>query len=419
MNTRRNKRVLAGVAAATTAFGLAATLQPAQADPSFVDSYSAVGSDTTQSVLDAFAGSQPYAPWTRPSPANIYYLPIHSDLESGQKTFASFDAVPQGGGASAPGCIISKLGGPSYDRPDGSSNGITALSRAIDGTPWKNSVASASCTGSGVNVSGQIDFARASRGPKNVPGNALTYIPFARDALTYALLNRSATDLNMLTTSQLTALYSSPTGSIMVGTTKLKACLANTGSGTSASWTGSIGVTMAQAQAAATAAGCFTAPGLEEHDGNAFYARANTIVGSGEAAVINFSVSNWIAQVNGVAAERSDIARANGVDLGDVDNRASGTRPYNGTAPNLTPDNAYYTFNSGTTVGTYGREVYNVLPTTRIDPNSFSYDQGLFSLFVGSTSKTCVGEASARVIKFGFLTVSNCGATTKTAGLFS
>lgn len=417
MTTRRNTKVVAGFLAAMSTFGLLAG-QPAGADPSFVESYAAVGSDTTMSVLDAFAGSQPYAPWTKPTPANIYYLPIHSDLASGQKTIASFDAVPQGGGAHAPGCIITKLGGPSFDRPDGSSNGVKALSHAVEGTPWANPTASASCTGTGTNVSGQIDFARSSRGPKNTSTNALTYIPFARDAVSYALLNRGSDNLNALTTAQMTALYSSGTGSIQVGSTTVKACLANTGSGTSDFWVKAIGVTMTQAVNAATAAGCFTAPGLEEHDGNAFYNKANPITGTGQAAVINFSAGNWIAQVNGVAAERSDVARANGVDLGNLDNLGgAGGKPYTGTAPNLKPNSSFFLGGSGTTVGTYGRDVYNVVPTSKI--SGFTVDPGLKSLFVGSGSAVCAADAEVTIEKFGFLSIPNCGATTKTGSLFS
>ena len=413
MRVRRNHRLFGGMATVLAAAALAVATLPAHADPAFVSSYVAVGSDTTMSVLNAFAGASPYPPYTQPSPANIYYTPLHSSLASGQKTISSFDAVPQGGGSSAPGCITTKLGGPSFDRPDGSGNGITALRRALDGAAWRNPTLSASCTGDpGTIITGQVDFARSSRGPNNTSTTALTFIPFARDALTYALLNRGSDNLDTLTTAQLTALYSSASGTITVGTTTVKACLANTGSGTTAFWLGAIGVSQATAVNAATAAGCFTAPGVEEHDGNAFYAKADPIVGTGQAAVVNFSISNWIAQVNGAALDRSNTARANGVDLGEVDNRASGTRPYNGTAPNLTPDNAYFTFTSGGTVGTYGRDVYNVVPTSKI--SGFLSDPGIVSLFVGSTAALCTGDALTRATKFGFLNIANCGATTLT-----
>ena len=414
MKVRRFLRVRTGIVAVLAALGLAATVLPAaNADPAFVSSYVAVGSDTTMSVLNSFAGASPYPPYNQASPANIYYLPLHSSLASGQKAISSFDAVPQGGGSAAPGCITTKLGGPSFDRPDGSGNGITALRRALDSQPWRNPTLSASCTGDpGTIITGQVDFARSSRGPNNTTTTALTFIPFARDALTYALLNRGSDNLDTLTTAQLTALYSSASGTITVGTTTVKACLANIGSGTTAFWLGAIGVAQATAVNAATAAGCYTAPGVEEHDGNAFYAKADSIVGTGQAAVVNFSVSNWIAQVNGAALDRSSTARTNGVDLGDIDNRASGPRPYNGAAPNLTPDNAYFSFSSGGLVGTYGRDVYNVVPTSKI--SGFLADPGIVSLFVGPTAALCTGDALTRATKFGFLNISNCGATTLT-----
>jgi hypothetical protein len=91
---------------------------PAGADPAFTSSYVGVGSDTIQDVMNALGGASPYPGSSNPS---TYYLPIHSDAGSGSKSISSFDAIPQGGSASAPGCITSRLGGPSYDRPNGST----------------------------------------------------------------------------------------------------------------------------------------------------------------------------------------------------------------------------------------------------------------------------------------------------------
>ena len=47
---------------------------------------------------------------------------------------------------------------------------------------WENT--SASCTNATVNVTGQINFARAARGPKTT-GTTLTFVPFGRDAVAY------------------------------------------------------------------------------------------------------------------------------------------------------------------------------------------------------------------------------------------
>lgn len=406
---------MALAAAAGTLTGLAVT-RPAGADPAFVTSYAGVGSDTTMSVMDALSGAEPY-PGGTTALAPIYYLPIHSSVASGSKILSSFDAVPQGGSSAAPGCITTKLGGASFDRPDGSGNGIAALSHALDGTGWQGPV---SCTGVAKSVNGQIDFARSSRGPNSTTTNALTFLPFARDALSYAFLSKGAVDIGALTTAQLTSLFQSGTGTITMGGETVKACLPNTGSGSAKFFVDAIGVTMAQAQAAATAAGCFVAPGLEEHDGNAFYAKANSITAAGEHAVIAFSVANWIGQANGVQVDRSNSARANGVRIGDPDGIAAGSGgPYTGTAPNLAPNAAYYGFTTGVKLGTYGRDVYNVVSTTRI--GTFG-DAGLKSLFLGSGSVICQsgpGSAQETVNRFGFTSIANCGSSTLTGSLYS
>src|SRR5262249_35702391 len=274
-------------------------------------SYVGVGSDTIQDIANCLAGNPPLnAPPT--------CAPIHSDSGSGLKTMSSFDAIPPGGSASAPGCITSKLGGPSYDRPNGSGNGIAALSHAVDPNPANNTwqASTASCTGALVNVAGQIDFARSSRGPNNTTTSALTYIPFARDGVSYAYVKNGTQDISQLTTAQLTALYNGGGGTINVGGDTVRACLAQTGSGPVSSFLGAIGVSAANAQTAATNSRCFVAPGLEENGANAFLTRANA-VSLTDDFVIMFSAGSWIAQANGDALDRSAAGRAGGVDLGN------------------------------------------------------------------------------------------------------
>jgi hypothetical protein len=407
------------------------TTAPAGADPAFTSSYVGVGSDTIQDVLNALGGASPY-----PGPGgtnSTYYLPIHSSVASGSKSLSSFDAIPQGGSASAPGCITSKLGGPSYDRPNGSSNGIAALSHAVDPTPANNvwQASTASCTGAPINVAGQIDFARSSRGPKTQVTNALTYIPFAGDGVTYAYIQHGTQDITHLTTAQLTALYNGGTGTISVGGDTVRACLAQTGSGTVSFFLGAIGDTVANATTSATNSGCFTAPGLEENGADAFLAKANSINVTDDY-VIMFSAGSWISQANGVAPDRSGVGRAGGVDLGNPDNLAGAppAKPYLGAPPTETPNPTYYNNpGTGVTVGTYRRNLYIVVSTPRI---GLTGDAGLKSLFVGASAKICdtggvnppaAGTAQDTVQKFGFLTMNgafgNCGDTTLTGDLYS
>lgn len=73
-------------------------------------------------------------------------------------------------------------------RPNGSSAGINALRNAVD------------------NNTGCLDFARSSRGVNNDSTTDLTWIPFAKDAVTFAV--RGDSDLpTALTTQQLTDIY--------------------------------------------------------------------------------------------------------------------------------------------------------------------------------------------------------------------
>lgn len=413
---RLSRSLVALTASAATVLG-PATSHPAGADPAFVTSYAGVGSDTTMSVMDALSGAEPY-PGGTTALAPIYYVPIHSSAASGAKVLSSFDAVPQGGSSAAPGCITTKLGGPSLDRADGSGNGIAALSHSLDGTGWQAPV---SCTGTPVTISGQIDFARSSRGPNSTTTNALTYLPFARDALSYAYLSKGTATITTLTTAQLTSLYSNTaTGTLMVGTDTVRACLPQTGSGTTKFFADAIGVTVATAQSAAVASGCFTGTGLEEHDGNGFYTKANSITVAGEDAVVPFSVANWIGQFNGVQVDRSGTARTNGVQIGDPDSIASGSGgPFTLVSGKLVPNPAYYSATTGQKLGTYGRDVYNVVSTPRL--GTFG-DAGLKSLLLGATSVICqtgAGSAQETVNKFGFTTPSNCGSNAVTGSLYS
>jgi hypothetical protein len=392
---------------------------PAGADPAFTSAYTGVGSDTIQDVMNAFGGASPYPGG---SATSTYYIPLHSSAASGSKSVSSFDAIPQGGTASAPGCITTKLGGPSFDRPNGSGNGIAALSHAVDPNAANNTweASTASCTGALVNVAGQIDFARSSRGPNNTTTNALTYIPFSRDGVSYAYIQHGTHDISQLTTAQLTSLYNGGSGTISVGGDTVRACLDQTGSGTVAFFLGAIGVTVANAQTAATNSGCFSGTGLEENGGDAFLTKANSI-NMTDDYVVMFSAGSWIAQANGTALDRSSSARGAGVDLGNPDSiGGAGAKPYTGTPGTEAPNPTYYNFSSGTTVGTYGRNLYIVVPTAKI---GITGDAGLKSLFVGGSAAICAAGAQSTASSFGFLSlngvVGTCGATTLTGALYS
>src|SRR4051812_23560939 len=128
--------------------------EPAHADPLSVTALNGVGGDGLQDVWDAYAGAAP-----TPLSANTqFYTPLHSSAATNNITLQSFNSYPPGGSIAAPGCITTKAGGPSFDRPSSSGNGVNALLAAVNGTGWVNP--SASCTVSPVSVTGQIDWVR-------------------------------------------------------------------------------------------------------------------------------------------------------------------------------------------------------------------------------------------------------------------
>ncbi len=253
-----------------------------------------------------------------------------------------------------------------------------------------------------VNVTGQIDFARAARGPKS-SGTTLTFVPFARDALGVLEYDHGTGHLASLTTAELTALYSSSTGTATINGDTVYACLTISGSTPRSNLESAIGVSDSTANTAANAAGCNN---IQQNSGDNFYTFASTLP-SGSDAVIPISSGSWIGQANGVGVDRSSSARAGGVDLAAID--ALG-KPYTGTAPSEVPNTTYYQSSQ------YGYNVYTVLPTAKI--TGFTKDAALVSLFVGSSASLCNSTEQGIVNPFGFDSLvsaeGTCGSTTTT-----
>lgn len=396
---RKGVRVATAVALASGTAGLATLVSysaSAQADPSFVSAYAGVGADVTQDVYAGLSGASP-AP---PSSVVNWNTPLHSSNATNNKTIDSFDANPSGGTTTNPGCITTKLGGPSFDRPNSTTAGLAALLAAVTGSGFVNS--SSSCTVTPVNVTGQIDFARAARGPK-VTGTTLTFIPFARDGLGVVYFDHSTGNISTLTTAQLTALYSSSTGTSTINGDTVSACLTISGSTPRSNLEAAIGVSDTTASAAATAAGCNN---LIQNSANSFYAFASTLP-AGSDAVVPISSGSWISQANGLAVDRSNLARAGGADLATITGLG---KPYTGTAPSEAPNTPYYQSSQ------YGYNVYTVVPTSKL--SGFTQDAALESLFVGSGSSLCSPGEQAIVNTFGFDSLvageGTCGTTTQT-----
>jgi len=399
-NRAKVARSVAALAAAASLGSLiVSTSAPAGADPR--PTVVGVGSDTTQDVLNGLAGVglQPTVP-----------------LLGGSKVLASFDAIV---GGTTGTCITPRPNTPTFDRPNGSGNGRKALSRAIDGTPWK--VTGSTCPSpGGSTVSGVIDFARSSSGPSG--SGPLMFLPMARDALSFAwsapALPIGVSPVTTLTSSQLTSLFSA--GPQTIAGVEIIPCQIQTGSGTYKTWNTDLGVSAAQMAAATTT--CRTAPGvvapgeLQENDGNALRTRADKF--PGKEVIIGFSAANFISQSNGTSVSQLTLG---GVDLGAID--ALG-KPYAGTAPNLVP--------CGTAPGctsdfyanpTYGRTVYNVVSAAKITGPGNNDLKLMFAQTALGTPAICTPGAQATVRAFGFNSLpagpgaGTCGDTSQTGPL--
>ncbi|HSM67140.1 MAG TPA: hypothetical protein VK860_12600 [Ilumatobacteraceae bacterium] len=404
-STRKSKMVK--VAAAAAAVGSIAAIgfvgnSPVQADPKQFDAFVVVGSDTTQDVLNGYAGFS----------NGINFTPVQSSVATGQRQIASWNA----GAAS---CIAVKTGAPLILRPNGSSGGRRALSRAALGeATWgTGSVCGAS------DLTGLIDFARSSATPvSGDTGTDLTYIPFGRDALSWGYYRNTGAPVTDMTTAQLNAIFA--TGAGIVGGVPIIPCGIQTSSGTYQSWNSTVSVN--QATETDSTKFCNDLLGvpdpigrLQEHSGPELKIKGDLIVSqshpdcdgvAGGTAVscanvqviVGFSASQFVARSNGLAVP----APGPGVGLGGV----NGSSAVSGTAPSVTPVESFYAS------GLYGRDVYNVFVTDVInDP----FNAQLQSLFVGPTSSVCNDATDVTTERFGFLAIDNCGDTSLKGSFFS
>jgi ABC-type phosphate transport system substrate-binding protein len=196
---------VSALALTTTALAVA----PAMADP--VNSHYkavkpkpwdivAVGSETTTYVVDQLAHNY--------DAANKKDSPSHPDVYS-------WDAVPPSNPLDQTSMIKPKSGCPSILRPDGSSAGIAAVAGNTDGNvKWTYHYT----TGKGKHkkkhtkhgTSPCFNFARSSRArsatdPAFGPGG-ISFVPLAKDAITYATTANSNAPTN-LTTADLTGIF--------------------------------------------------------------------------------------------------------------------------------------------------------------------------------------------------------------------
>ncbi|MFG2118808.1 Ig-like domain repeat protein [Streptomyces sp. NPDC048710] len=360
---RRTRSSAALVAAAVVAGGLALA-SPAYADPTPAGTFRqlvGVGSDTTQDVLNALAGDT----------VNGTSYAGTAVKSAGGAGIASYDAIEPGTGSTTSN-ITTRSGGPSFLRPNGSGKGRLALSESLTGDKYPDS--------SGVAVKGQVDFARSSSGP-STSGTALTYIPFARDAVGVAVKGSA---LNSLTQDQLHDIYSGALTQVNGQTMHPK--IPQSGSGTRKFFLSAIGLTDATLSP--------NIPTVQENQGDAALTE--------DGALVPFSVGSWIAQNNGVSPDFTKTSAAAGGHLAAVQlpGDSGATSPVTTVNGKLAPVNAYYE-NS-----TFGRDVYNAVPSRAIDPTSIFFDKDLYDVFVtaGSHEAAMASDSAEGVISaFGFV----------------
>lgn len=350
---KKTKLRLGAVAAATVA-ALAFGTMPAMADPSGFKPLAGAGSDTTQDVVAGLASVIP--------------------------AIGSYDAT--GGGN-----IQTKSGGNSFKRPNGSGDGVFALGQSAQGGLYN-----------GVDITGQLDFARSSSGPSGTSG-ALTYIPFAVDAVTFAVnvgssfprdipLGSSATDnpdSSGLVPFTLRNIYRGAVTSFVDGEgndVPIRALLPQSGSGTRSFWLTQLGLS------SSPQVGTDLNGTVQEHDGS-------MVTGPGD--IVPFSVAQYIAQGNHAAGLPTTVVeRRSLVELGNI----GSTSPFK-----LTTAGSVSTLSLNTAFPVK-RTVYNVVQTSRLGESAIA------NTFVGSGSAVC--QNGALIQKYGFGTASNCGVTTIT-----
>jgi len=336
---------LSGIALAT----------PANADP-VSNSYSIVGSDTLEDVVSALSNGTTITGSSVRSTVNL-------------TSIGSFDAT----GSSY---ITTKSGGVRFGRPNGSGDGVKALSRSIDGSGYTSGTAGSPAN---VVITGQVDIARSSSaGTANANGE-LMYVPFGRDAIAYAY-NGTATGIDAISASQMKSLYECSVTTI--GGVTVTPIVPQAGSGTRKDWLNKIGSSETAMRTVAEG-GCVVEG--QEHDATILTPNS----------VMPMAVSRWIAMNTGASYDKRGT--------GTLGSLVAGQTPVTGTGAAMVPNPAYYADT------TWGRDTYLVVEYARVNPADAKYDANLAKLLDSAqstaltNSSSVVSRAGAVKKKFGFL----------------
>ncbi|WP_042387531.1 substrate-binding domain-containing protein [Streptacidiphilus melanogenes] len=321
------------LAAAAGVALLAVGAGTAHADPVGAPTYrqlAGVGSDTTQGVMNAMAGT----------------ITIN-----GTKVIGSYDATGSATVATQSGSACQAI-----TRPNGSGAGRTALLNSLGA------------------ADGCLQFSRSSSLNLAPATPGLTYVPFAVDAVTYAITPTSSLPRTM-TLADLHAIYTCDPNYVGTGPNySIHPLLPQAGSGTRSFWETTVGISDTDVVNHAYPCISDTKNGkpIEEHDGRVL----------DDNSIAPFSIAQYIAQGAGTLADLRGSAL-----LGSI----------NGTPSLLLNTGAAAT-----------REVYNVIPSTNVGTAPWS------TVFVGSNSLVC--QQNSIIKTYGFGIDPNCGDTSKVTG---
>jgi len=354
------------VVAFCAAFGVALTgtlaTVPAIAEP-VSNSYAIVGSDTLEDVVNGLVNG-----------TNISGASFRSTV--GGSTLGSFDATGNP-------CIITKPNGTRFGRPNGSTDGVRALSRSLDGAAYTSGSTTCPDNASRV-ITDQVDIARSSSSRTAVTTGELLYVPFGRDAVAYAYHSASdAAGIGTLSKAQMKSFFECSVRTLDGKT--ITPVIPQAGSGTRASWLTMIGATETSLSTVAEG-GCVSEG--QEHDGTSM-----TVANS----IMPMSVARWVAMSTGATQAKFGSAVLAGIS--DV-----GAAPVTGTGTSMLPNSTYYADT------TFGRDTYLVVEYARVDSTNAKYDANLAAIMDASittsltnTSTLTPARAGSVKRKYGFL----------------
>lgn len=439
LTSSSKKRVALGLIAATlgAGFAMSSGSEHASADPTQLNALVAMGSDTTQDVMNAFAGFN----------NGINYPAINSGSGSGYKHIISFDATPSQ--TASDNCVTPVINGPTFTRPNGSGAGRKALWNSQGGgTGWTGvtfTLDSGTVLGTcatTVNLTGAVQIARSSALSGTVGTTDSIFIPFARDAVTFSAYRPGDTahQTLSLTRKNLIDAFNSTAGTRVTvpdpdgtGSVTLVPCGIQTSSGTMQFFRDT--VTQATANENTATTECNNAGNgvrVQESKGDLIKAKGDALFATGTYAgdtqlvvITGYSAAAWIAQANGASQPNG----YNFVTLGEItDDSVGGTGganlgfPVVGASAPYSPNATFYA-SAG-----IGRDVYNQFKRSNIvnvgtgallnnaytnlfaDGNAAANNNGAGAVDNGvAKNSSVVCQTGTRIKLFGFAEIENCG----------